>query len=135
MDAAGAHHRRLAAGVAHRAANGGGRHGVPPERPALVGNRLRHALVAARAGIRVNRVADAGLLGVVELAAARSEMKSAPAWANAPPKNTASSAVLPPAMHSSARKRMPTAKFLLTARRASASTSSGSRTRLFSVPP
>src|ERR1700733_1757283 len=75
VNATGAHYRCLASGVAHRAAHRRGRRGVSPERPALGGNILRHALVAARAGIGINRVSDPGLLGVIELAAARQRNK------------------------------------------------------------
>ena len=90
------------------------RRGVAAERPALVGNILRHALVAARSGIGIGRPADARLLGVVELAAARRRQKIHAGPGEGGAEKTASSTSLPPAMHSSARNRQPTANCLPT---------------------
>jgi hypothetical protein len=75
VDAAGANNRHALAGVARGLANHRSRLGVAAERPALVGNVLRHAFVAARPGVRIGGGADRRLLGVIEFAAARGRQK------------------------------------------------------------
>src|SRR4029077_1437327 len=69
VDAAGQDHRHVAAGIADRVADRRGRRRVAAERPALVGNELRHALVPAAPGIGIGGGPHGGLLGVIELAA------------------------------------------------------------------
>src|SRR5580693_8085755 len=71
VDAAGANNRHALASVAHGLANHRSRLGVAAERPALVGDKLRHAFVAARPGVRIGGGADRRPLGVIEFAAAR----------------------------------------------------------------
>ncbi len=71
MDAARADDRRVASGGAHRRADRRGGRDVASERALLVGEMLRHALIAAGPGIGIGRVADPRLLGVVEFSAAR----------------------------------------------------------------
>src|ERR1700722_7529537 len=71
VHAARADDRRLEPDGADGVANRLGSIGVAPERAALVRDILRHAFVAAGAGVGVGGGIHARLLGVVELAAAR----------------------------------------------------------------
>ena len=70
VHAAGAHHGRVQAGLEYGPADAGGGLAVAAEGAARVGQVGRHALVAAAAGVGVGGLADAGLPGIVELAAA-----------------------------------------------------------------
>jgi hypothetical protein len=63
------------------------------------------------------------------------DRKSMPARANCSPNQALSSTPLPPAMHSSARKRQPTAQPGPTSARTAAYTASGRRTRASRGPP
>ena len=65
-DAAAGHHRCRPAAVAERAANGRGERHVAAEGPALVRDDGRHALVSRAPGVRIDRLADLRLLGVLE---------------------------------------------------------------------
>src|SRR5262245_4621312 len=65
-DAAAGHDGRLPPGLANGAANPSGERDVPPERAFRIRDDGRHALVARRAGVGIDGLADLRLLGVLE---------------------------------------------------------------------
>ena len=112
-----------------------GRRRVAAERPALVGDELRHALVAAAAGIGIDGGAHGGLLGVIELAAARSrdEIDAGAGEGDAEIDGIIDAAAALDAFVG--EEAAADGKFLADAARISAKTSSGRRTRFSGEPP
>src|SRR5262249_17118356 len=66
MDASAGHDGRHVTGRANGAANRGGQRHVPSERPPLVAEHRRHALVAGDAGVGIDGLADLRLARVLE---------------------------------------------------------------------
>jgi hypothetical protein len=78
VDAAGDHDRRGEPGGPHGVTDPPRRRDVPPEGTGFIGEHRRHALPAARAGVRIRGPSFLRLLRVLELAAARQRQKVHP---------------------------------------------------------
>src|SRR5512145_3372273 len=66
VDAAAGDDRGVGADLTYGPADGGGQRDVATEGPALVGEHRGHALVARLSRVRIDRLADFGLFGVLE---------------------------------------------------------------------